>query len=185
MKIFDDKITIKEIRQGELGDCYFLSSLAALSTLPYLIREKFRLTKPNKYGYLEVILFIDGEWQIIFIDDFFPYDKFEFAFAKPYENIFWSIILEKVWAKVNGGYSNIIGGVCEEPIEALTGFPSETIEHNKIEKNDLFKLIEEGNRFMLMTASSNEILIKMKLVLNLGMLILLYKAKNGKIKEFI
>ncbi len=156
MKIFNDKITIKEIRQGELGDCYFLSSLAALSTLPYLIREKFRLTKPNKFGYLEVILFIDGEWQIIFIDDFFPYDKYEFAFAKPYENIFWGIILEKVWAKVNGGYSNIIGGVCEEPIEALTGFPSETIEHSKIEKNELFNIIEGGNRFMLMTASSNE-----------------------------
>ena len=34
--IFNDKIRIKEIRQGELGDCYFLSSLAALSTLPYL-----------------------------------------------------------------------------------------------------------------------------------------------------
>ena len=156
MVIFNDKIRIKEIRQGDLGDCYFLSSLAALSTLPYLIREKFRLTLPNKYGYIEVILFIDGEWQIIFIDDYFPYDRNEFIFAKPFENIYWSVILEKVWAKVNGGYSNIIGGVCEEPIEALTGFPSETIEHSEIEKLDLFNQIEEGNLSMLMTASSNE-----------------------------
>ena len=108
MKIFGDKIYIKEISQGSIGDCYFLSSLAALSTFPYLLREKFRLSEPNKYGYIEVILFLDGEWQIVFVDDYLPCSG-GCVFAHPYENIYWACILEKVWAKVNGGYSNIIG----------------------------------------------------------------------------
>ncbi len=154
MKIFDEKIHIKEISQGSLGDCYFLSSLAALSTFPYLLREKFRLSQVNKYGYIEIILFIDGEWQIVFLDDYFPYDSYHFCFAHPYENIFWAVILEKAWAKINGGYSNIIGGWCSDPIEVLTGFPCKTLTNSSFSSQELFKVLEEGNSKKLMTAST-------------------------------
>ena len=155
MKIFGDKIYIKEISQGSIGDCYFLSSLAALSAFPYLLREKFRLSEPNKYGYIEVILFLDGEWQIVFVDDYLPCSG-GCVFAHPYENIYWACILEKVWAKVNGGYSNIIGGYTSEAIEILTGLPCEEHYHYNMSTEELFKLIESGNSKMLMTASSNK-----------------------------
>ena len=157
MKIFDEKIHIKEISQGSLGDCYFLSSLAALSTLPYLLREKFRLSQVNKFGYIEVILFIDGEWQIVFLDDYFPYDSYHFCFAHPYENIFWAVILEKAWAKINGGYSNIIGGLCSDPIEVLTGFPCTTIYNSSHSSQELYKVLEEGNSKKLMTVSTGDV----------------------------
>ena len=157
MKIFDEKIHIKEISQGSLGDCYFLSSLAALSRFPYLLREKFRLSQVNKYGYIEVVLFIDGEWQIVFLDDYFPSNNYSFCFAHPYENIFWAVILEKAWAKINGGYSNIIGGWCCDPIETLTGFPCTTLYNSNYSSMELFKVIEKGNAKKLMTASTGDI----------------------------
>ena len=37
----------KDILQGNIGDCYFLTALLALTSYPYLIVEKFR-TKKNK-----------------------------------------------------------------------------------------------------------------------------------------
>ena len=145
-KVFTDKIEMDDILQGGLGDCYFLTSMAALSNYPYLIKEKFRTTKYNDIGYYEVILFIDGEWQIVFIDDYFAVNsknKDSFAFAKPNNYELWAIILEKAWAKVNGGYSLIQGGWIREGFQVLTGFPSFVINHNKIKPRDLFEKLGE------------------------------------------
>ena len=147
-ELFGKKIEFDDVLQGNLGDCYFLSSIAALIEYPYLIKEKFRTQQFNEEGYYEVILFIDGEWQILFLDDYFPYDpkKNNFAFARPNKNELWAMLLEKAWAKLNGGYSNIIGGLMNEPISALTGFPTEFLYHKYLEEEDIFKRIEEGNK---------------------------------------
>ena len=157
-KVFTDKIEMDDILQGGLGDCYFLTSMAALSNYPYLIKEKFRTTKYNDIGYYEVILFIDGEWQIVFIDDYFAVNsknKDSFAFAKPNNYELWAIILEKAWAKVNGGYSLIQGGWIREGFQVLTGFPSFVINHNKIKPRDLFeKLVAESKEKTLMGCGS-------------------------------
>ena len=90
-----------DVVQGSLGDCYFLTAISALSNYPYLIREKFRTIEYNEIGYYEVILFIDGEWQVVFIDDYFVFDidtedhKPAFAFSKPNGLELWAVILEK------------------------------------------------------------------------------------------
>ncbi len=158
-KIFNEKINFNEINQGEIGDCYLLSSLQSLIKFPYILREKFRLNIFNKYGYYEIILFIDGEWQIVFIDDYFPfYHKArQFAFSQPNCNEMWVMLIEKAWAKINGGYTNIIGGNVDDSFKALTGFPTERFVHKEIDKYELFNNLEQayvqGN---LLTASSKQ-----------------------------
>ena len=119
-----------------------------INRIPFLIKEKFRTQKFNEEGYYEVIFFIDGEWQILFLDDFFPYDprKRSFAFARPHNNELWAMLLEKAWAKLNGGYSNIIGGIVSEPISALTGFPTEYLSHKQLEEEEIYNKIEEGDK---------------------------------------
>ena len=148
--IIENKIEIRDIIQGNLGDCYFLSALSALTRYPYLIAEKFRSKNFNEEGYYEVILFIDGEWQVVFVDDYFPYDRDQKKFigARPHNNELWAIILEKAWIKINGGYTNSSGGLFSEAILSLTGFPTELLKHKKLENQidilNLYRNIELG-----------------------------------------
>ena len=146
-EMFENKIEFDDVIQGSIGDCYFLSAITALAEFPYLIAEKFRTNKFDPIGYYEVILFIDGEWQIVFVDDYFPVRKNGggFAYAKPHGNELWAILLEKVWAKVNGGYSNIIGGMVNEPVTALTGFPVDFLIHSELDNEELFDKVKKGD----------------------------------------
>ena len=159
-EVFEGKIEFSDVNQGNLGDCYFLSAITALTEFPYLISEKFRTTKFNEEGYYEMIFFIDGEWQVVFVDDYFPYDpnSKDWAYALPHKNELWAMLLEKAWAKLNGGYSNAIGGIVSEPISCLTGFPTQYIVHDNYENDELFEMIEEGEKegTIMSSASKDE-----------------------------
>jgi calpain-15 len=50
MNIFFEEIEPNDIQQGELGDCYFLSSLAAIAEEPERIRSMFLNLEANEAG---------------------------------------------------------------------------------------------------------------------------------------
>jgi hypothetical protein len=151
--LFDEKIECSDIRQGNLGNCYFLSALAALTEFPKLIYQIFRTKEINPEGFYEIALFIDGEWQIVFVDDFFPVVKGtkNFAFARPNGNELWVVLLEKAWAKVNGGYANIISGWPSDTLAALTGFATQRLSHKELPIDELWttlKMADESDKIM-------------------------------------
>lgn len=149
-KIFVDQIEHLDIKQGSLGDCYFLSAVAALTEFPYLITQIFRSNFSISYGYFEIVLFIDGEWQIVILDDYLPVYKSNgsLCFSKANGNELWVVLLEKAWAKVNSGYRNIIAGYENQALNALTGFPSEryNTSTNSMNVDELWKLITKFDR---------------------------------------
>lgn len=67
------------------------------------------LTKSfNSAGVLAVQLYIGGVPTTITIDDYLPYYNNQLIFnRKGPENDLWGVMLEKVWAKINGNYENI------------------------------------------------------------------------------
>ena len=134
-----------DIKQGGLGDCYFLASIANLANYPSLIFRMFKTKEINDEGYFEIILHIDGEEQIVIVDDFLPVDKktSKPVFSLPNGNEIWVMILEKAWAKVNGGYVNIIGGVPHEALECLAGFGSVTFCTENSDRQDIDAYYEE------------------------------------------
>jgi len=73
--VFQDSIEVDDILQGNVGNCYFMSSIAAMSSNPQLIMELFRTLSVTPNGCYEVVMKIDGIWQIILLDDYFPCHK--------------------------------------------------------------------------------------------------------------
>jgi hypothetical protein len=142
-QLFSGKIEVDDIKQGILGDCYFLTALGNLCKFPGFILNLFKTKTVNKDGYYEIIMIIDGEPRIVIIDDYLPVHSFnrQPCFAKPNGNELWVMLLEKAWAKVNGGYFNIIGGFANEPLECLTGFGSRFFVMNKLKEKDKNEII--------------------------------------------
>jgi hypothetical protein len=159
--VFDEKIELDDIKQGNLGNCYFLSAIAALTEFPELIYELFRTKEVQENGYYEIVLFIDGQWQVVIVDDYFPVKKNSenLVFAKPNGNEIWVLLLEKAWAKVNGGYSNTILGKSVDSFHALTGFPSRRYEHCDFKQEELWKILKTCNNIdnlMCVSAKSDK-----------------------------
>ena len=149
--LYEDNMDIEDIKQGKLGICYFLSTLAQLTKYQKLLFQIFKTKESNNQCYYELIFFIDGSYKIILIDDYIPILKAnnEPYFSKPNNNEIWVILLEKAWAKINGGYTNIINGWPSELLICLTGFPSDYFIHDNFDNNieDLFFNISNYSNF--------------------------------------
>ena len=111
--LFEGKVEFDDVRQGSIGNCYFMASLSALTEVPEVIFNIFRHLEVQESGYYEVCFKIDGEWNVIIVDDYFPCSKTtkKPLFANPNNNEIWPLILEKAWAKANGGYMYTVSGI--------------------------------------------------------------------------
>ena len=116
-----------------IADCYCIDAISGLSNYGQTITQIFKTLERNDNGYYEVILFIDGEFQIVYIDDYLVFyledenveeeniSVYNLAFAGPHVSnySFYLLLLEKIWAKINGGFSNIQGGQTREVTETI------------------------------------------------------------------
>jgi hypothetical protein len=60
------------VRQGKLGNCWFLSALAVVAEQPHLIRRILPHQTLHPKGVYQINLYLDGMWQPILIDSFLP-----------------------------------------------------------------------------------------------------------------
>ena len=161
--LFKDKtnINISDIKQGYIADCYFISSIIELSQNFNMIYNLFKINEVNKKGFYEIILFIEGIYQIVLIDDYLPVfnDTNELCFCKSINNEIWPCLLEKAWAKINRGYSNIIKGFAHHVLETLTGFPSFNLMHSSYSNNQIFDYINKSykNKYLITSTTKDDI----------------------------
>ena len=170
-----------DVIQGELGDNNFLSVLIALV-------QNDKLNIKNIVDYeakatdqaFEAIVFINGEPVPVIVDDQFPVlannkvNKFAFCGVNDYSGNIWPIIIEKVWAKCNKTYENIISGNATESLEFLTPAPVDTYSHIEVDNNELFQNIRNAlkNKYIILVdtnISENanvEKLVKLGLITN-------------------
>ena len=151
LKVYsNNNILSNDIEQGELGDCYYLSVLSALSENPERIKKLLPKPKITEEGVYECDVYIHGNLTPIVIDDYFPVienenEETEIAFAnmnQESKNI-WPMLLEKVWAKCNLSYEDIIIGNSAEAFEFLSPAPYDTYYHN-VDTKKLFDLIRQS-----------------------------------------
>ena len=136
--------------------------MEALCKYPNLISRIF-LTKEydEEKCFFELLLFIDGEFQIVYLDDYFPCVKDTSVpyFTKSTTFELWFMLLEKAWAKVRGGYGNILVGNPSEVFRFLTGFCTEQIDLRIIDDKNYINLLKNfyENKEVLCFSTINEL----------------------------
>uniref|UniRef100_M4BRQ6 Calpain catalytic domain-containing protein n=1 Tax=Hyaloperonospora arabidopsidis (strain Emoy2) TaxID=559515 RepID=M4BRQ6_HYAAE len=124
-----------ELRMGRLADAYVFGALSILSTSPLALSQAFPelsddLVRPdrveigtaypkeqqyNEEGVYAVRFWRNNRSRVVVVDDFIPCSKY----GKPVFGSFtgsngkfeiWSLLVEKAYAKLHGGYEAIVGG---------------------------------------------------------------------------
>lgn len=116
-----------DIKQGILGDCYFLAALSALANRHKELVERLIVTNPDalRLGFSICQLSNGGRWMNLPVSHTFPcHPQGGFAFSQAQRHSLWVPLLEKAWAKLHGSYQAIEAGVASEALRALTGAPS-------------------------------------------------------------
>jgi len=124
-----------DVQQGELGDCWFLSSLAAMAEFQggRLVQRLLPEQNFDEAGVYLVRLWLGGCWRDIIVDDRLPCigngrsTYYQLAYCSTRRCQLWASVIEKGFAKACGSYQAIAGGEAEEALTVLTGWPCQTI----------------------------------------------------------
>lgn len=115
-------VSPEDVCQGELGDCYFLSSISSISFKhPDVISDLFITQQINPYGIHCLYMCINGTWRAVMVDEYIPTKHGKPIFCQSKNRSVWVILMEKAWAKIFGSYTNIIAGDPREVLRAFTG----------------------------------------------------------------
>ncbi|KAF9529607.1 hypothetical protein CPB83DRAFT_852411 [Crepidotus variabilis] len=159
--------TSSDVIQGSLGDCWFLSALATVSSAPGLV-ERFCVARDEQVGVYGFIFFRDTAWVTVIIDDMLytavpkweelksteqqlyhgDKDAYNKSARQGGKSLYfaksgtagetWVPLIEKAYAKLHGNYSHLEGGVTCEGIQDLTGGVSTMLQRKDILDTDRF-----------------------------------------------
>lgn len=156
--LFNGEPEPNDIKQGQLGDCYFLAALSGLAEKSSRIKSIFSPMEGKDLkslgGCYTARIMIKGQWRNVIVDDFFPCDRNTQKpfFTQSTKCELWVMILEKVWAKVYHSYLNIEAGFTRECLHDFSGAPTRQCWMD--EKNLWESLVEAERRDWIMSTSS-------------------------------
>lgn len=99
--------------QGQLGDCYIMSSLSTVAEKSSIPKGNMLTQYKNTAGIYAVTMYIRGKPWVISVDEkllFTSSNNLLFAKEDSTGSNVWSAIYEKAWAKVRGSYDSTDSG---------------------------------------------------------------------------
>jgi hypothetical protein len=176
-----DGYATDDVRQGAIGDCWWVSAAATLCCMEELM-DRICVAREEKCGVYGFAFFRDGEWFSTVVDDNlylvypdYPGEMYDSTGDEEREykrrhhtgssslyfahcadrNETWLPLLEKAYAKVHGDYDAISGGVSGEAVEDMTGGVTTSIVTNKVlDKGRLWQELLAANKDFVFAALS-------------------------------
>ncbi|CAG5115737.1 unnamed protein product, partial [Candidula unifasciata] len=155
----DEGTTYNDVDQGDLGNCWFLSSVCCLAVSPH--KDLLSRVIPSGQGFgpeytgkFSFRFWQYGVWQEVVVDDRLPtYDgKLIYGKNREKEHEYWVPLVEKAYAKLYGNYNVLDGGRIHTALVDLTGGLGEMVAlKEQISDNDLTDLLlrcSKMNSFM-------------------------------------
>ncbi|CAL4077497.1 unnamed protein product [Meganyctiphanes norvegica] len=191
-KLFIDGGSRFDIKQGDLGNCWFLAATANLTRTRKLFHQV--VTKDQNFqtqyaGIFHFRFWQYGKWVEVVVDDRLPTFDGKLVFMHSQRgNEFWSALMEKAYAKLHGSYESLEFGSTCEGMEDLTGGVSEKIDLSiyRGSRRKLFKIMlaEHRHRSLMgcsLTADPDVVEAKCKDGLIRGHTYSVTKVKNCRI----
>nr|XP_009680480.1 PREDICTED: calpain-10 isoform X3 [Struthio camelus australis] len=126
-RLFSDKPQDVQVKQGILGDCWFLCACIALQKSKYLLNKVIPPGQPSwtdesYQGCFTCRVWQFGHWVEVTIDDRLPCLGGKLCFSQcQTEDLFWLPLLEKAYAKLHGSYEQLWAGQVADAVVDLTG----------------------------------------------------------------
>ncbi|KAL7887777.1 hypothetical protein AOLI_G00054980 [Acnodon oligacanthus] len=138
-----------DFAQGELGDCWFLAAIAAVTFQKEVMDQVVPVDQSFGKDYAGMFHFRfwrSGKWVDVVIDDKLPTvdGKLIFLNCKT-RNEFWPALLEKAYAKVCGSYKAMQGGYVFNALRDFTGGAYKTYYLSEAPR-DLWELMDKAAR---------------------------------------
>lgn len=155
------------INQGHIGDCYFITSLTRIAKNSELVQTLFEKQRPDeilgsiadsiniKCGAVVVYFRVFGQRTPVLIDTLIPFIDDTPVFSHPINTDMsaWFCLVEKAFAKLNGSFSNIVGGFFSESFYKLFGYYNKRFDLTKDTTKNTFKMLTYQKCGCLMDAS--------------------------------
>ena len=138
--LFLNEIEPNDIKQGSLGDCWFMCSIASLAERKNLVERLFLTRDVCHEGVYRIRFCKGGEWQTVTIDDYIPCSPGAGpVFSRSHGNELWVMLMEKAYAKLHGSYFLLKGGWAHEGMMDLTGCPTRNYEFDNEDVKTMIK----------------------------------------------
>ena len=138
--LFLNEIEPNDIKQGSLGDCWFMCSIASLAERKNLVERLFLTRAVSNEGIYRIRFCKGGEWQTVTVDDYIPCSPSAGpVFSRAHGNELWVMLMEKAYAKLHGSYFLLKGGWAHEGMMDLTGCPTLNYEFDNEDVKSMIK----------------------------------------------